>query len=86
MIKVFFTTVLVMAILVFIYVIMQAKHIALHFKKHTKQTNTQRNDALKQLCPNCKTGSESYQLDKQSESCPYIGCLKDGKCNFYEPF
>ena len=38
----------------------------------------------KQLCPNCKTGKESYELDQHSESCPYIGYLKEGTCSFFE--
>lgn len=40
----------------------------------------------KQLCPNCRTGKESYELDKHSESCPYIGYLKEGTCSFFVPF
>ena len=39
----------------------------------------------KQLCPKCAVGQRSYELDKHSDICPYIGCLKDGKCHFYEP-
>jgi len=38
-----------------------------------------------QICSSCKTGKESYELDKHSEACPYIGCWKDGKCSFYVP-
>ncbi len=40
----------------------------------------------KQICPSCKTGKYTYDLDKLSENCPYIGCLKNGKCKFYIPF
>jgi len=39
----------------------------------------------KQICPKCKVGKESYDLDRHSEMCPYIGCLKDSKCHFYVP-
>ena len=39
----------------------------------------------KQICPRCKTGKDSYELDKRSEACPYISCWKNGKCAFYEP-
>lgn len=39
----------------------------------------------KQICPRCKTGKESYDLDSHSEACPYIGCWKKGKCPFYVP-
>lgn len=40
----------------------------------------------KQLCPVCKTGKESYDIDKLSETCPYIGSLKNGKCKYFVPF
>jgi len=41
----------------------------------------------KRLCTNCKTGKESYELDKHSEACPYIGCykFKKNRCNYYKP-
>ncbi len=39
----------------------------------------------KQLCPKCKTGKYTYDLDPKSETCPYIGCLKWNKCPFYKP-
>lgn len=39
----------------------------------------------KQICPRCKTGKDSYELDQHSEFCPYIGCWKKGKCSFYVP-
>lgn len=39
----------------------------------------------KQICPKCKVGKESYELDRYSETCTYIGCWKDGKCQFYIP-
>ena len=35
----------------------------------------------KQICPRCKTGKDSYELDKRSEACPYISCWKNGKCS-----
>ena len=37
------------------------------------------------ICPNCLTGQESYILDSSSEICPYISCLKNGKCKKYIP-
>ncbi len=40
----------------------------------------------RQICPKCKIGKWSYDLDKRSMTCPYIKCWKDGKCHFYEPF
>lgn len=39
----------------------------------------------KQICPKCKVGKESYELDRHSETCPYIGYWKDGKCQFFKP-
>lgn len=39
----------------------------------------------KQICPRCKTGKYTYDLDRHSEACPYIGCWKKGKCSFFEP-
>ena len=38
-----------------------------------------------QICPGCKIGKESFELDKHSDACPYICCCKNGKCSFYEP-
>lgn len=35
------------------------------------------------LCPNCKTGKESYLLDKRSPFCPYIFCHKDASCSMF---
>ena len=40
----------------------------------------------KQLCPSCKRGMESYELDKHSETCPYMRGMINGKCRFYVPF
>ena len=39
----------------------------------------------RQICPRCKTGKYTYELDRHSEACPYIGCWKKGKCSFFEP-
>ena len=39
----------------------------------------------KQICPKCKTGKESYNLDIHSDICPYIESYKNGKCRFYVP-
>ena len=38
-----------------------------------------------QLCPSCKTGKESYELDRFSEDCPHIASYKNSKCPFYLP-
>lgn len=39
----------------------------------------------KKLCPNCKTGKETYELDRHSEYCPYIGAYSKNKCRYYVP-
>lgn len=39
----------------------------------------------KQICPRCKTGKYTYDLDSKSEVCPYIGCWRRNKCHFYKP-
>ncbi len=39
----------------------------------------------KQICPRCKTGKHTYDLDPKSDVCPYIGCWKRNKCHFYKP-
>ena len=50
--------------------------------------NNERADEMfwkKQICPRCKTGKYTYELDPKSEVCPYIGCWKRNKCHFYKP-
>ncbi len=39
----------------------------------------------KRLCSNCKTGKASLELDKHSETCPYISCYTENRCDFFEP-
>ena len=39
----------------------------------------------KQICPRCKTGKYTYDLDPKSETCPYIGCWRRNKFHFYKP-
>lgn len=53
-----------------------------------RENNNEGDDEMfwkKKICPRCKTGKDSYDLDKHSEACPYIGCWKNGKCSFYVP-
>lgn len=38
-----------------------------------------------QLCPNCKTGADSYKLDPRSRVCPYQQYYKNKRCPFYAP-
>lgn len=38
-----------------------------------------------QLCPNCKTGADSYRLDPKSPMCPYIQSHNGERCPFFLP-
>ena len=37
----------------------------------------------RKLCPKCKTGKYTYELDRRSPVCPYIGCHNGKKCPMY---
>ena len=37
------------------------------------------------LCSDCKTGRDSYVIDKNSDSCPYYACYTGTFCAYYEP-
>ncbi len=37
------------------------------------------------LCPDCKTGEESFRLDPSSPVCPYYECYNGIRCNYYVP-
>ncbi len=37
------------------------------------------------LCPDCKTGRDSYLLDETSPVCPYLGCYNGRRCTYYVP-
>ena len=53
-----------------------------------REINNEEDDDMffrKQICPRCKTGKYTYDLDPKSEVCPYIGCWKRNKCHFYKP-
>ena len=56
-----------------------------------EQTNIENNEGdddmflKKQICPRCKTGKYTYDLDPKSEACQYIGCWRRNKCSFYKP-
>ena len=39
----------------------------------------------KLLCPDCKTGKQTYQIDKKSVMCPYIRCHNGKRCSMYVP-
>ncbi len=55
-----------------------------------EQANIENNEGAndlfnKKICPRCKTGKYTYDLDPKSDVCPYIGCWKRNKCHFYKP-
>ena len=39
----------------------------------------------KALCPNCRTGKKTYDLDSHSECCPFIHSYHKNGCKFYVP-
>ena len=39
----------------------------------------------KKMCSCCKTGKETYALDKRSEVCPYIYSYTGNSCSCYVP-
>ena len=39
----------------------------------------------RKLCPHCKTGKRTYELDSKSPECPYLGCHNGKKCAMYVP-
>lgn len=81
--------IIAIGVLVFIvFAMMCAMIVAGRSDEENNRQNTEGADEMfwkKQICPKCKTGKDSYDLDKHSESCPYIGFWKDGKCQFFEP-
>ena len=38
-----------------------------------------------QLCPNCKTGLETYLLDNRGPICPYISYHDGATCFMFKP-
>ena len=41
-------------------------------------------EKTEQLCPNCKTGFDTYNLDKHSLVCPYLDCHNGKTCSMFE--
>ena len=39
----------------------------------------------RKLCPHCKTGKYTYELDSRSPECPYLCCHNGRKCVMYVP-
>jgi len=42
-------------------------------------------EKAEQLCPNCKTGLDTYLIDKRSPFCPYISFHNGKTCTKYVP-
>ncbi len=38
----------------------------------------------RKLCPHCKTGKYTYELDPHSPECPYLSLHNGRKCSMYE--
>ena len=75
----------ILAIVVALY---GALIIAGRSDEQAKMENHEGDDDMcfkKQICPRCKTGKYTYDLDPKSDVCPYIGCWKRNKCSFYKP-
>ena len=76
----------ILAIVVALY---GALIIAGRSDEQAKTENNEGDDDMffkKQICPRCKTGKYTYDLDPKSDVCPYIGCWRRNKCSFYKPF
>ena len=37
------------------------------------------------ICPDCKTGKDSYLIDENSPVCPYLECYDGYNCAYYQP-
>lgn len=62
--------------------------IAGRFEKGKELKNNEGDNDMflnKQICPRCKNGKYTYELDSKSECCPYIGSWRPNKCHFYKP-
>lgn len=76
------------AIVVIVVALYCALIIAGRSDEETSMENNEGADNMffrKQICPRCKTGKYTYDLDPKSENCPYIECWKRNKCPFYKP-
>ena len=83
-------TIAVLLILAFIVVAMYCAMVVAGRSDENENNgdNSEGDDDMffrKQICPRCKTGKYTYDLDPKSEVCPYIGCWRRNKCHFYKP-
>ena len=87
--KLLFGLIIGTAIVVLVIALYSALIIAGRSDEQTNMENNEGDDDVflkKQICPRCKTGKYTYDLDPKSETCPYIGCWRRNKCSFYKPF
>ena len=83
-------TITALLILAFIVVAMYCACV-LAGRSDENENNSDNNEGAddmflkKQICPRCKTGKYTYDLDPKSETCPYIECWRRNKCSFYKP-
>jgi hypothetical protein len=85
--KLLFGLIIGTAIVVLVIALYSALIIA---GRSDEQANIENNEGAndlfnKKICPRCKTGKYTYDLDPKSEACPYIGCWRRNKYSFYKP-
>ena len=85
--KLLFGLIIGTAIVVLVIALYSALIIA---GRSDEQANIENNEGAndlfnKKICPRCKTGKYTYDLDPKSEACPYIGCWRRNNCSFYKP-
>ena len=86
--KLLFGLIIGTAIVVLVIALYSALIVAGRSDEQTNMENNEGDDDVflkKQICPRCKTGKYTYDLDPKSETCPYIGCWRRNKCSFYKP-
>ena len=50
-----------------------------------EESDTMQKESYGQLCPNCRTGKETYLLDKTEPTCPFIQLHNANGCVKYSP-
>lgn len=86
--KLLFGLIIGTAIVVLVIALYSALIIAGRSDDQAEKENSEGDDDMflkKQICPRCKTGKYTYDLDPKSDACPYIGCWRRNKCSFYKP-
>lgn len=55
--------------------------------KNKKQKSKETNKVIcgKKICSECEIGKLSYELDMNSDFCPYINSLEKGECKAFIP-